>query len=726
MKKFYPKTLVLFTFLFAVLFTKFSYAQPICGFDAIHQHEMSTNPQYRQQVIENEARIQTIIKEQESRKASNPSTLRTEGTQATLYTIPVVVHVIHTGGAIGTTYNPTDAQITGAISYLNQVYAGTYAGMTAAGSDAAGEIQVQFALATRGPNCTATTGIDRVNGSSISGYTANGVNAATSLGATDLSVKNFCRWDPSTYYNIYVVNKIDGADGTVGQFIAGYAYFPGTNPYIDGTIMLATQFMTGKKTLPHEIGHALNLYHPFEGSSDNTVCPTNTTCTSDGDKVCDTDPISYNQTGGIVNFSCRTGTNTCTGTAYNIRTESNFMNYTNCYTLFTPNQKTRMLAAMSLDARSSYANSFAFSPTYPITFAAPVAAFCTPATATVANGFAGLTSVKVNGRSYNSAVTTNDNSFGGYTIGYVDRSASCTNLIALQTGGTYPLGFTILAGNQEQVRAWIDYNNDGDFDNTTEQIYYQNNVAALPTYKTITGSFAIPSSGVTLNTVLRMRVIEELGTNHGASFAINNACYNPTYGQAEDYPIYITAGTLPVSIEYFKGEKLNKIVRLNWKTASENNVKLFDIERSNNGSDFTSIGTVAATNNATGSNYSFDDKNYSGSVIYYRLKQVDQDGQYKYSGLVTIQNETVRENVVAILNNPFTDKFDISISTPEQSKVVVNMLDVTGKLLYTKTVYTTSNAVTAVTPDTKKLSSGMYFVQVNINGNKIIKKVIKK
>ena len=55
------------------------------------------------------------------------------------YTIPVVVHVINTGGAIGTIYNPTDAQILGAIAYLNAVYNGTEPG-----TQGAGDLQIQF------------------------------------------------------------------------------------------------------------------------------------------------------------------------------------------------------------------------------------------------------------------------------------------------------------------------------------------------------------------------------------------------------------------------------------------------------------------------------------------------------------------------------------------------------------------------------------------------------
>ena len=120
--------------------------------------------------------------------------------------------------------------------------------------------------------------------------------------------------------------------------------------------MLATQMITGQKTLPHEIGHAMNLYHPFEDSDNDTDCPSNTSCTTTGDLVCDTDPITlnYNVGSGLYNFACRTGANGCaTPNNYTINTESNFMSYTNCFTLFTNGQKARVQAAMTLPSRSS-------------------------------------------------------------------------------------------------------------------------------------------------------------------------------------------------------------------------------------------------------------------------------------------------------------------------------------------------------------------------------------
>jgi hypothetical protein len=333
-------------------FLSFSFvkAQFTCGFDDKYQQLLRTDPNFAKTVAASNRQIQQLISNRH-----RPS-MRTN---AVLYTIPVVVHVMHTGGAVGTIYNPDDAQIMGAIDYLNQVYAGTWSGMIPQdGASAVTDIQIRFALAQRAPGCGSTNGIDRVDASSIANYAAYGIDASNTNGTPELTVKNFSRWDPSIYYNVWVVNKIDGKDGTSGQFVAGYAYYAGAPASLDGTVMLSTQMIAGSKVLPHEIGHALNVYHTFTGSSLNTQCPANTynDCSQDGDMVCDTDPITNNVDGsGIYDFTCRTGSNTCTSPVvnYSVNTEQNFMAYTNCSNLFTEGQKDRMLAAMSMPSRAS-------------------------------------------------------------------------------------------------------------------------------------------------------------------------------------------------------------------------------------------------------------------------------------------------------------------------------------------------------------------------------------
>ena len=291
-----------------------SFGQPICGFDDNHKKLMS-DPVYAEKMRVSEKQLQQYIE-------ANRLLPQPQGVGTALYLIPVVVHVVHTGGAIGTIYNPTDAQILSVIDYLNQVYDGSAAGF----SGGAGDIQIQFVPAKRDPGCNASNGIDRVDGSVLPGYSEYGVQRYEDNGVSDIDLKNQSRWDPSKYYNIWSINKIDGKDGTSGQFIAGYSAFAGSDPSEDGIVMLTSQMYVGATVLPHEMGHALNLFHPFQGSSYNTNCPVNNNCNTDGDKVCDTDPITYNATlAGVVTFTCRTGTNTCTGTPYSPNTESNVM-----------------------------------------------------------------------------------------------------------------------------------------------------------------------------------------------------------------------------------------------------------------------------------------------------------------------------------------------------------------------------------------------------------------
>lgn len=315
-----------------------------CGTDEVHKQMLQSDTGYQYRQLQNENRI-LVFDRQRRVQPHNVTT--------TILTVPVVVHFIHTGDTIGTEYNPTVLQAENAIAYLNQVFNGTYPGL-----ENTTDVGIKFILAKRDPDCNPTNGITRTDASSIPGYVQYGVNyAGAILGADELILKNLTRWNPSQYYNIYVVNKITGGLFGIGGS-GGFAYYPGASPNYDGTVITTNCIVAGNAVFPHEIGHAFNLAHPFDGSSGN-VCPNNNSCATQGDRVCDTDPIT--QPG---NFECRTGTNSCTGTAFNYNTEHNIMNYTACRNLFTAGQILRMQASASTAAdRTIFANSLAGIPT---------------------------------------------------------------------------------------------------------------------------------------------------------------------------------------------------------------------------------------------------------------------------------------------------------------------------------------------------------------------------
>lgn len=118
--------------------------------------------------------------------------------------------------------------------------------------------------------------------------------------------------------------------------------------------------------------------------------------------------------------------------------------------------------------------------------------------------------------------------------------------------------------------------------------------------------------------------------------AVNNG---PSISAIELYP---QAGcgettTFPVEFVSFKGAWKGDVIGLEWKTASEVNNDYFEIERSNNGLQFTPIGKVASQGNSQSlKQYSFTDANPLHGTNYYRLKQVDFDGAFGYSAIVEV------------------------------------------------------------------------------------------
>jgi len=282
---------------------------------------MKQNPQYRDEFHF----IQSQIKSRLSRQSTYRGT-------AVVYTIPVVVHVIHLGEAVGTGSNISDSQIAGAITGLNNRYRNLIGNSL--------DIGIEFCLALRDPNGNASNGIIRVNGSSVPLYSAEGIQVDANGGADEMSIKNLSRWPNTEYYNIWVVHSIYG--GTVA-----YAYFP-TTSNADGTVIEAAYMTSNSTTLTHELGHAFDLFHTFEGDNDGVNCPLDSDCSIDGDEICDTPPHKRGDCGT---------SNPCTTSGVWNNSRYNYMNYCSTKDRFTSNQKERMIAAVNSFPRSELLNS---------------------------------------------------------------------------------------------------------------------------------------------------------------------------------------------------------------------------------------------------------------------------------------------------------------------------------------------------------------------------------
>jgi len=307
------------------------FTQEQCGTDEMHSHKMNTDLEYRHHYYSIQEQIQTIIENgvTENRGGGEP------------YIIPVVVHVIHLGEPVGSGSNISDAQIIGAIDGLNE----RFANLIGNGLD----VQMTFCLAKKDPDGCPTNGIVRVNGSGVLNYAEGGITrggkSECSDAAEDEAVKDLSKWSVSQYYNIWVVHTICGG-------WAGYAYYPWGGAY-DGAVMHKTYMAYQYTTLTHEIGHAFNLPHTFDGDEDGTTCPLNTNCSNQGDRVCDTPPHKVGDCGS---------SNPCSTEGIWDNSRRNYMSYCGSTNRFTQGQKERMHAAVLVQPRLSLLSSSACQP----------------------------------------------------------------------------------------------------------------------------------------------------------------------------------------------------------------------------------------------------------------------------------------------------------------------------------------------------------------------------
>ncbi|HEY6144501.1 MAG TPA: M43 family zinc metalloprotease [Flavobacterium sp.] len=283
--------------------------------------------------IQFEAWVAPLIKRYQS--------MRTRSQNDEIITIPVVVHVIHSGQAIGTAPNITDTQIQSQIRVLNEDYrkiSGTPGDNT---NPVGADTQIQFALALQDPNGNPTNGIDRIS------Y----CQETWSTTEFDSKVKPTTIWDPNSYMNMWSVNFTDntllgyaqtpdasglpGIDASGGNansdgVVSNYNVF-GSKNYDDGSFLLINTYNKGR-TMTHEVGHWLGLRHIW------------------GDSTCGNDYCADTPKHHDANYDCPTVLN-CDANGNEM--VQNYMDYTDdsCMNLFTQNQKDRIVTVMNNSPR---------------------------------------------------------------------------------------------------------------------------------------------------------------------------------------------------------------------------------------------------------------------------------------------------------------------------------------------------------------------------------------
>jgi hypothetical protein len=182
---------------------------------------------------------------------------------------------------------------------------------------------------------------------------------------------------------------------------------------------------------------------------------------------------------------------------------------------------------------------------------------------------------------------------------------------------------------------------------------------------------------------------------------------------------------LPVELTSFTVRSNNNSIELNWKTATEVNNYGFEIERGEDNSNFEKIGFVEGNGNSNSpKEYLFVDNETLSGNYSYRLKQIDNDGVFDYSKVVSIDIGLLQTFELAQnYPNPFNPTTKITYSIPVDSRVELLIYGVTGELVKSLVNEEQTAGIYTIDFDASGLSSGTYFYKIIANDFFQIKKM---
>ncbi len=190
----------------------------------------------------------------------------------------------------------------------------------------------------------------------------------------------------------------------------------------------------------------------------------------------------------------------------------------------------------------------------------------------------------------------------------------------------------------------------------------------------------------------------------------------------------VTTLALPLDLVSFSGKASEHANHLAWSTANESNTSHFDVERMVNGVDFVKINVVAAAGDSKKVlDYSFTDNNLVSSVntYYYRLKMVDQNGDFTYSKIVDVSGALKSTFDAFVSPNPSNGSVAVSILNPDKENASVDVFNLSGKKVANVQI-TNQDAFYTQTCDWSNLPKGVYVVKVSTASNvKTMKMIIE-
>lgn len=316
------------------------------------------------------------------------------------------------------------------------------------------------------------------------------------------------------------------------------------------------------------------------------------------------------------------------------------------------------------------------------------------------------------------AYDTDINNYGGHGITPYDKDGDGIPDY-IDTDSDNDGVIDVVEGNGNGNDAVVVVNTDADEDGLLDQFdgydlatnandYYINQFAVDPFHYNVTAT-TMGSNGAHTGGLFD-------GTTAALSFA------DDITGTERDWRF---VSVLPISLIEFKGNKQENGNLLQWTTVSETNASHFDIQKSIDGTNYTTIGTVATSGLTNGSSYHFLDA-APKDVNYYRLKMVDMDGHFKLSKTIVLKGDA-NESIVlnAVRPNPFVSQFTLSITLPEDQMLEILISDNVGRIITKRQIAGRKGLMDIKVDKLESLSSGVYFVKVKTDKGMLQQRILK-
>lgn len=202
-------------------------------------------------------------------------------------------------------------------------------------------------------------------------------------------------------------------------------------------------------------------------------------------------------------------------------------------------------------------------------------------------------------------------------------------------------------------------------------------------------------------------------THYNVLRTIEDLYYLPLAGQSVDSSRIrdIWRTTLPINLIGFTGTKNDNYYTLNWSTAKEINASKFELQKSADGKVFSTIFTT----NSSGSNshYRYVDNHLERVNNYYRLKMVDKDGQYQFSKVINLYDNSDVD--LSIFPNPVSEILLFTLKNQNENKVKIDIVNLDGKTVFSKNIDLENGVLKSGIP-ISFLANGSYFLKYTKNG----------